>query len=384
MGADLARLAMLRGLSASTRGYRLKDFPREEKVRICHVTCSPAKPYLQSETDVIHSEFAAPKSGHDSDQISDRGSIQFLLNSGTASFIECFRFPSTSERKHIFDFKGTANELNSFSDLDLFGNGFENSGGFPDTFEDEPIDWSLFEDQNLLRFLSSPFSDAQMQLQDLSVPMFTDPTFGISNPDSDMSVSVPEVWESASVQSAAVVRAMLDTASLLHISAQELAEVSDYVNFLFTPTKIEKLINQYFEFWGPHCPIIYQPSFNVETAPIPLLISMTLMGSMYSQIDSEVSTAKRLFDLAEIFIFSLEDLSAEFEIRQMLSASRPTSLPQSIMPSLLAFEHLQAAYLMVCVQFWAGNTVSKKRAVDTRFGVVVKVTLYLKVDKEQY
>jgi hypothetical protein len=47
------------------------------------------------------------------------------------------------------------------------------------------------------------------------------------------------------------------------------------------------------------------------------------------------------------------------------------------MLSLLAFENLQAAYLMVCVQFWAGNTVSKKRAVDTRFGVVVKVRSYI-------
>jgi hypothetical protein len=326
---------------------------------------------------VVYFKPTAPRSGNNNNQGTDRGSIQFLLNSGTASFIECFRFPSTSERKNIFEFKNTANEPNTLNSLDLFGNGFENCGGFSDPFEEEPIDWSLFEDENLLRFLSSPFNDGQMQLQDLSAPMFIDPTFGFSNPDSNMSISAPEIWEPASPQSAAVVQAMLDAASSLHVDAHELVVISSYINFLFTPTKVEKLVNLYFEFWGPHCPIIYQPSFTVETAPIPLLIAMTLMGAMYSQIDVEVSTAKHLFDLAEHYILSLDDLTAESEIRQILRAFPITSPPQSTMLSLLAFENLQAAYLMVCVQFWAGNTVSKKRAVDTRFGVVVKVRSYI-------
>ena len=101
-------------------------------------------------------------------------------------------------------------------------------------------------------------------------------------------------------------------------------------------------------------------------------MSVTLMGAMYSPVDREVSTAKLLLDLAELYIHSMEDLTDEFEIRQMLRLSAATS-PDSIKLGPLAFQYLQAAYLMVCVQFWAGSMVSRKRAIETRFGVVVKV-----------
>jgi len=89
-------------------------------------------------------------------------------------------------------------------------------------------------------------------------------------------------------------------------------------------------------------------------------------------VDRDVSTAKVLLDLGELYVFSLDDLTDEFEIRQMLRAPHTTTL-ESISLSSQAFQNLQAAYLMVCVQFWAGNMVSRKRAIDTKFGVVLKV-----------
>jgi cytochrome c-type biogenesis protein CcmH/NrfG len=92
---------------------------------------------------------------------------------------------------------------------------------------------------------------------------------------------------------------------------------------------------------------------------------------MYSQVDRDVTTAKTLLDLAELYIYSMDDLTEEFEVRQMMRAASTTT-PESIALSMLAFQHLQAAYLMVCVQFWAGNMVSRKRAIDTRFSVVIK------------
>ena len=96
------------------------------------------------------------------------------------------------------------------------------------------------------------------------------------------------------------------------------------------------------------------------------------MGAMYSQVDTEVSTAKLVLDLVELYVYSLEDLTDEYEIRHMLRVPS-ISAPESIELSILAFQYLQAAYLMICVQFWAGSMVSRKRASDTRFGVVVKV-----------
>lgn len=196
-------------------------------------------------------------------------------------------------------------------------------------------------------------------------------------------LTFPGEWEPASVQSSAIVQLILEKAMSLQISPQEQADIQQHLNFLFTPSKITKLVNLYFEFWHPHCPIVHQPTFNIDSAPIPLLIAVTLMGAMYSQADREVNTAKVLLDLAELVIYSVDDLTDEFEIRQMLRASTvPTE--QTVMSSPMAFSHLNAAYLMVVVQFWAGNMVSRKRAIETRFGVVVKIARRLGLTKARH
>jgi hypothetical protein len=263
--------------------------------------------------------------------------------------------------------------LDPSTTLDIFANSSENGSAastFSDPFEDEPIDWSLFEDENLLRFLSSPFSEVQMQSEDLFSPMMMDPSF-VSTPNIS-GLPLPGEWEPPTEQSSAAIQAIFRKAMALQLSPPDQADISHHLNYLFTPSRIKRLVRLYFEFWHPHCPIIHQGSFSAETAPIPLLIVVVIMGAMYSQVDRDVSTTKFLLDLAELYVFSLDDLTDEFEIRQMLRAPQTTT-PESISLSNLAFQHLQAAYLMVCVQFWAGNMVSRKRAIDTKFGVVLKV-----------
>ncbi|KAH6715829.1 putative C2H2 finger domain protein [Leptodontidium sp. MPI-SDFR-AT-0119] len=307
-----------------------------------------------------------PKSGAENSQ-SDRGSINFLLNSGTASFIECFRFPSSHERRNLFNFRNAQSASNPADVIDIFGSISDNGSAPSDAFDDESIDWSLFEEENLLRFLSSPFGE---------VPMY-----GPEQPITGWSYTGD--WEPPSLQSAAIVEAILQKALSLQITPPEQAHVLQNLNFLFTPSRIEKFVGLYFEFWHPHCPIIYQATFTIGTAPIPLLASMVLMGTMYSQVDTEVSAAKLVLDLVELYIFSLEDLTDDYEIRHMLRVPS-ISAPESIELSVLAFQNLQAAYLMICVQFWAGSMVSRKRASDTRFGVVVKVARRLGLTKARH
>lgn len=324
---------------------------------------------------------AASKPNQDKEPSSDRGSIKFLLNSGTASFVECFRFPSENERRNLFNFRSTRAGSTDSNIRDFFGNASESGSTFSDPFEDEPIDWSLFEDENLLRFLSSPFSEVQMQSDDMFAPLFMDSNYAGSVPMNRL--AFPTEWEPASVQSSAMIQLILEKSGSLQLSPQEQADIQQHLNFLFTPSKITKMVNLYFEFWHPHCPIIHQPTFNIDTAPIPLLIAVTLMGAMYSQADREVNTAKVLLDLAELVIYSVDDLTDEFEIRQMLRASnRPSE--QSVTSSPTTFAHLHAAYLMVVVQFWAGNMVSRKRAIETRFGIVVKIARRLGLTKARH
>ncbi|KAH7134459.1 fungal-specific transcription factor domain-containing protein [Dactylonectria estremocensis] len=316
--------------------------------------------------DSASTSSSAPKSGTDNNQ-SDRGSINFLLNSGTASFIECFRFPSSHERRNLFNFLNAHASSNSVDVFDIFGNSSENGSIPSDVFDDESIDWSLFEQENPLRFLSSPVGEM--------------PVFGSELPIAGYSFTGD--LEPPSLQSAAIVDAILEKALSLQTVPQEQVHISQNLNFVFTPSRIDKFVGLYFEFWHPHCPIIHQGSFTIQTAPIPLLASTIVMGAMYSQVDTEVSTAKLVLDLVELYIFSLEDLTDEYEIRQMLRVAS-ISAPESIQLSVLAFQHLQAAYLMVCVQFWAVSMISRKRSSDTRFGVVVKVARRLGLTKARH
>jgi hypothetical protein len=300
---------------------------------------------------------------------SERGSIKFLLNSGTASFLDCFHFPTSNERRNLFNLRNT-DVSDASSNSDVFGNQSANGSTFSDPFETEPIDWSLFEDENLLRFLNSPFEDVQMQSDDFFASMIIDPAIGDNSSATGQSVSID--WEPPTAQSSTIIEALLDKTTSLQLGAEKQSEISHHLNFLFTPSRITKFIDLYFEFWHPHCPFLHQASFNAEIAPPSLLVAVILMGAMYSQTDKEVAIAKRLLDLSEIYIYSMDDLSDDFEIRQSLGLLR-CSGSESISYGPLALQHLQAAYLTVTTQFWAGSLVSRKRVVETRFGTVIKV-----------
>lgn len=318
----------------------------------------------------LTSAITAPKTTQDTPS-SDRGSIKFLLNSGTASFVECFRFPSQNKRQNLFHFSNNRTGSSDSNIHDFFGNRGENGSTFSD----------LFDDESLLRFLSSPFSEVQMHGDDMFAPLFMDQNYAGTVPMN--TITFPGEWEPASVQSSALVQTILEKAIALQISAQEQTDIQHHLNFLFTPSKITELVNLYFEFWHPHCPIVHQPSFSIDTAPIPLLLAVSLMGAMYSQVEREVNTAKVLLDLAELVIYSQEDLTDELEIKQMLRASTILA-DQKVSISPLTFPHLHAAYLMVVIQFWAGNMAARKRAYETRFGVVVKIGRRLGLTKVRH
>lgn len=234
------------------------------------------------------------------------------------------------------------------------------------------VEWPVLQDDNLARFLSNPVADMPIQ-SDVFSPMFMDPNFTHAGPISG--ALCPGEWEPASSQSAAILQALLGKSVMLNLNDQEQADIAQHLNFLFVPSKIEKSINYYFELWHPHCPMVHRPSFSIERTPVALLISMTLMGAMYSEVDIEVGSAKVVLDLAELFIYGLDDLSDEFEIQQMLTFSTTSPQSRRPVPSYEALNNTQAAYLMIVIQTWAGNMPARKRACESRFPTVVKVKL---------
>jgi hypothetical protein len=246
-----------------------------------------------------------------------------------------------------------------------------NANAYPEPLgAGKQIDWTVLQDDSLHRFLGQPMGGVPMPT-DVFTPIFMNPNFSHAGPVSG-AICGGE-WEPPSAQSAAILQALLGKLAMLNMNDQESADISQELNYLFVPSRIEKFINCYFEFWHPHCPMVHRPSFSIDAAPIPLLISMTLMGAMYSQVEHEVDASKMALDLAELFIYSIEDFADEFEVQRMLNFSSAPPQTQPSMPSYLALKNLQAAYLMVVVQTWAGNTPARKRAMETRFSTAIKV-----------
>lgn len=354
-------------LSSKKQEENRKFIPTE--VRRLH-TDTPLPEALFPPTPKSWQESAATPS-------SDRGSIKFLLNSGTASFIECFRFPPPTEGRDIFNLRNGSNNDPSF-----YGSTDANPNAYPEALgSGKQIHWPVLPDDSFHRFLGHSGESVPMQT-DIFTPLFMHPNFAHAGPVS--STIGPGEWEPASAQSVAILQALLGQCASLNLNEQEQADISQHLNYLFVPSKIEKSINSYFELWHPHCPMVHRPSFTIESTPIPLLIAMTLMGAMYSQVEHEVDSCKVALDIAELFIYSIDDFTDHFEIQQMLKFSSTPAQTQASMPSYLALKNLQAAYLIIVVQTWAGNSAARKRAMEARFSTVIKVARRLGLTKARH
>ncbi|KAI1000431.1 hypothetical protein K3495_g7762 [Podosphaera aphanis] len=276
---------------------------------------------------------------------SNRGSINFLLNGGNASFLDCFRFPATAERRNIVSYRN--------QQPTVLLNHFNGNGVVP--LETDLTNWSMPENDRFLSFMSSPFASFPNEASPISNMVLTE-------------------WEPPNDQSSGIIQCILERAMMLNLSPHE---IGVHLEFLFTPSKITRFVQNAFQLWHPNCPIIYLPSFCIETAPLPLLTVITIMGALYSKDDAEVNAARIILDLVEYYIFSLDDLTDEQEIRQMMRTG-------NIIESPFVFQNLQAAYIMVVLQFWTGNSISKKRAIESRFGNVVKIAHRLRLHRARH
>lgn len=268
---------------------------------------------------------------------SHRGSINFLLNAGNASFIDCFRFPATTERRDIFNFR---NQQSS----DLID---QYSGSESGSFDNESMSWPTLHNDHLLNFMSSPFANFPTEV----------------SPTSQMAL---RDWGPPSMQTTAIIQCIRERSIMIYTDPQQQSELDQHLNFIFSPSRIVRFVNDAFENWHPNCPILHTPSFSIDTSPLPLLTVVSVMGALYSKDEAEVNSARIILDLVEYYIFSLDDLTDENEIRQMIQSGQLLQSPFSL-------QNLQAAYIMVVLQFWTGSLVSKKRALESRFNTVVKV-----------
>lgn len=136
---------------------------------------------------------------------------------------------------------------------------------------------------------------------------------------------------------------------------------------IVTPEKIKSFLELYFYHWQRHCPIIHQQTFDASKAALPLLITMFAIGGMYSKYANEIASIQLLLDLFEIIVYKTPGLEVEYEFR------RGTQACEDYIKEQQQLEELQAAYLMIVVQYWGGNAIAKERVRQQRFMRLISV-----------
>ncbi|KAI2674968.1 transcriptional regulator family: Fungal Specific TF [Penicillium roqueforti] len=311
---------------------------------------------------------------------SDRGSIKFLLNGGTDSFTENFRLPPHSDRTRSLNYHNT-NGLEELQGIGLPYNidtaRSEYGSGFIDC---DPVAPQFFQD-TFLDFFHGPFGDGQKPTEnsyhtgELNYRSAIRPGQHPTTFPGD-----PPIFEPERPFATTLIHLILTQAWQIPLDAKAQEELSANLNFLLTTTRIRKYIMLYFKYWQPSCAML-PISFDPETVPLPLLAAVVFMGAMYSSDQREVYIAKRVLDLAELFIFANDVFSAETEIRAMLSGGRCYDEENS---DWEWFQNFQAGFIITIVQYWAGNRLSRNRAMENRFGEVVKVARRIGLVKSRH
>jgi hypothetical protein len=136
---------------------------------------------------------------------------------------------------------------------------------------------------------------------------------------------------------------------------------------LITPEKIHTFVKLYFYHWHRHGPLIHEPSFDAATVALPLLLSVFAIGGMYSKNPIEVTMVKSLLDIMEIVVYDTPGIKDEYEFDIVVPTAEKDYDHQ------YQLEEFQGAYLMIVIQYWAGNAIAKKRVRQQRFMRLISV-----------
>lgn len=294
---------------------------------------------------------------------SDRGSIKFLLNAGTDSFTEQFLLPPRSDR---------ARGLEYHNQVGLKGigpSGTHSQSTSAPAYANTDGGMAFFQD-TFVSFFNGPFGEFHKSMDD---PYTGGLAYQSLIPGQDPNLTLPGdqlPYEPERPFATALVHSILTRAWAVPLDPKSQQEISTNLNYLLTTARVRKFIALYFKYWHPSSPIIHYPSFDPETVCLPLLASVVFMGAMYSDDELEVHVAKRVLDFTELYVFSNYPFACEYEIGSTFCGNR--NYGDSV-NDWDEFQNFQAGFLILLVQYWAGGTSSKNRAMETRFSEVVQV-----------
>ncbi|KAH8812376.1 fungal-specific transcription factor domain-containing protein [Xylogone sp. PMI_703] len=129
---------------------------------------------------------------------------------------------------------------------------------------------------------------------------------------------------------------------------------------LLTASKAQIFLNKYFEHWYPHNPIIHKGTFDTETAPLPLLLVLIIIGALYLSSPHDVLVVRGMLDLEE---YSCRNPS----FVALVSGTQPNG-DRACNDALAA---VQATLSIVQTQLWESLSSSRRRACVTRHNEII-------------
>jgi hypothetical protein len=239
----------------------------------------------------------------------------------------------------------------------------------PAFVELDPDSLTFFHD-TFLDFFNGPFGEMHKSIVDPYGGMMDYPTVPTPNTDPTLAFAGQQPFEQERPYATAMIQAILSRAWSVPLDPKVHEEISTNLTFLLTTARIQKFITLYFKYWHSNCSMIHVPSFDPEVVALPLLTSVVFMGAMYTKDERELYAAKRLLDFAELYVFSSDIFSSDYEVAATICGSRNV---ENEAHDWLQFQNFQGGFLMVVVQYWAGGRKSTSRAMENRFSEVVKV-----------
>lgn len=300
----------------------------------------------------------------------DRGSIKFLLNAGTDSFTERFHLPPRNDRFRGLVFHNQKSVLEDLPDAaPSYDVTADETTVMPSFIEWDPATLSFFQD-TFISLFHGPFSDVPKPTENSCSDGAVYETL-LPGLDPCLTLSgCQTAYEPEKPFSTALIQSILSRAWTIPLCAEAKTELTSDLNFLLTTSRIRRFVSFYFKYWHPNGPMIHPPSFNVDTAPLPLLAAVVFMGAIYSDDVRETSIAKKLLDFAELFVYSSAIFSYESEIGASFGGT--TESFNENVNSWTQFQSIQAGFLMVIVQYWAGSRAARNRAMESRFSDLIK------------
>lgn len=309
--------------------------------------------------------------------LDDRVSIKALLNGGVDTFTESFNLPPSDDRLRSLEFHHRKDEQEEQSASAL------NSPPAKDT---TTVDYlSVFEsplglDDQYLDFWTGPFAliPSPSYSSDTQIDLYNPSLFNVDGQADRTSLDPSPGQPEQATYASSLNLAIYNKLWCLALEPRSRQELTTYANFLLTTDKISKFITLYFRNWHLNCPMLHRPSFEPAEVPLSLLVSVVFIGALYSKNRSERFAAQKLIDVAELVVFDSEIFSLEIEASHVLQ-HETVSYGGPGSSDWAPFQELQAGFLMVIAQYWAGARIAKGRAMESRFGDVIKVSYTLLV-----